>query len=571
MGQAPRPLTPHLSPRHFFGAELRYWREQRGLSQAALDRLIHFGEDTICKVEKAVRWPPPGLAEACDQALGTGGVLARLWPLVEHQRANASTDADSVPGQADNAVPGLVSDIDGVPSSEGIVLSVDEEGRVWASVSRRRFLLGGAAVAVRPQLVATSDGSRRWVLDVASSPADPFGFAVAAHTRWRGTRVLRADGGSGTTLVLPGGRALDGTAATLHLHPARRRGAQLVLEPDDPAGLEAALRTTSRSLIVAVQEHPAGNRFFALDGREARRRLRQRASSTPVVPVPWAYELDDLTYGVLWATANFDDALLADDLALADSHQDLSLYEQLPSSAVSREAAPDLSAAARMWLGSDFCARYILRHLGELPDQPVYWTREQWGEEASTWLLFRHKYDYLLATGRRHTGGEPLTRAFCVPREAVDTSPTAERILLFLAVALMESVGIQALVCTDPAYAHVEGFVLAPGRRALIANWVRADGVWHVDTTARRPRLREFADAAGHAQAHSVIAADTPAGRLVRLADYLGLDWGWLRRRCAQLAEEGWAGLVRPRSRLLTTDGLDTACQFLAGLEADLS
>ncbi|MCX9193509.1 hypothetical protein C3Y87_19360 [Carbonactinospora thermoautotrophica] len=76
MGQAPRPLTPHLSPRHFFGAELRYWREQRGLSQAALDRLIHFGEDTICKVEKAVRWPPPGLAEACDQALGTGGVLA---------------------------------------------------------------------------------------------------------------------------------------------------------------------------------------------------------------------------------------------------------------------------------------------------------------------------------------------------------------------------------------------------------------------------------------------------------------------------------------------------------------
>jgi hypothetical protein len=48
------------------------------------------------------------------------------------------------------------------------------------------------------------------------------------------------------------------------------------------------------------------------------------------------------------------------------------------------------------------------------------------------------------------------------------------------------------------------------------------------------------------------------------LADYLDLDWAWLVRRCHELGEYGSAGIAQPRSRLLSTDGVDQACRFLA-------
>jgi hypothetical protein len=54
---------------------------------------------------------------------------------------------------------------------------------------------------------------------------------------------------------------------------------------------------------------------------------------------PRAYELDDLTYGVLWAVSTLDEALLADDGALAESSDAVKAYESLPNSAASREMA----------------------------------------------------------------------------------------------------------------------------------------------------------------------------------------------------------------------------------------
>jgi hypothetical protein len=52
--------------------------------------------------------------------------------------------------------------------------------------------------------------------------------------------------------------------------------------------------------------------------------------------------------------------------------------------------------------------------------------------------------------------------------------------------------------------------------------------------------------------------------RMRALADYLDLDWAWLVRRCHELGEYGSAGIAQPRSRLLSTDGVDQACRFLA-------
>lgn len=177
------------------------------------------------------------------------------------------------------------------------------------------------------------------------------------------------------------------------------------------------------------------------------------------------------------------------------------------------------------------------------PTPPSFWTREQRGEEASTWLLFAHKYAYLQQSAGTDT---TLTRAFCVPSSAVAASARPERILLLLAVALMESFGITVDICAEPEYAALPGFVFDGHRHAIVANWVGADGIWQVDLRDTTPLLREFADATGYAHAHSVITADTPGGRLRALADYLDLDWSWLVRRCHELGEYGSAGIAQP-------------------------
>lgn len=86
MTRRPGDLTPNASVRHFFGAELRHWRERRGLSQATLGRTVHVSPDLIAKVEKATRWPTNSLVARCEDVLNTGGVLLRLLQLLEHQR-----------------------------------------------------------------------------------------------------------------------------------------------------------------------------------------------------------------------------------------------------------------------------------------------------------------------------------------------------------------------------------------------------------------------------------------------------------------------------------------------------
>ncbi len=153
---------------------------------------------------------------------------------------------------------------------------------------------------------------------------------------------------------------------------------------------------------------------------------------------------------------------------------------------------------------------------------------------------------------------------FCVPQSAVANSPRYERILLLLAVALMEATGIHVKVCDDPAYSEVEGFVLGGQNQAIIANWVRGEGIWHVDTARRASVLSDFREASGYASAHSIIDAQSPGERLRALAGYLDVDWAWMQRRCHGLAQAGTAGLLRPRSRHISTSGVDTACSYVA-------
>ena len=333
--------------------------------------------------------------------------------------------------------------------------------RELEEMKRRDFLraAGTAAAAASASLPEALDGT------------DPrLGFVATTEQTLPSARLTRAlrDHDIDWNLVLPGGQAFDGATVAVQTQPAIGSAHdRVVLNIANPASLHAFLQAPRRGLLLGAEETGGRVRSFGLDAREARRQLRKRPSSQPTLTVPRAFELDDLTFGILWALANLDDALSADDLALDEEVRELRAYEQLPSSAVSRETVADLTTISQMWLGSSFCARHILRNLDGLAEVPLFWTREQRGEEASTWLLFRHKYDYLRATSRRFAGkGAPLVRGFCVPEKVICGSPRFERAVFFLSVALMESLGIETMVCVEPEYSYVDGFVLAPGQGA---------------------------------------------------------------------------------------------------------
>lgn len=364
----------------------------------------------------------------------------------------------------------------------------------------------------------------------------------------------------------PTGRFFSGSttpvlAVTAHLDRGR-----IVATPTKGIVDTTALRRPHRQLLVATVLDEDGRRFYGLDRRRAHARLTAANVDAPLL-IPHAYALDEFTLALLWAVTNLDDALLDDDAELtAASHRVTSLDLQ-PRSTAGLELAGELSEVSQMWLGSDFCARHILRHADELADVPAFWTREQRGEEASTWLLFAHKYQYLQRTASLfNSASASVTRSFCIPPETVSTSWRPERVLMLLTAALMESFDIHITVCVESEYTATQGFLLDSGHRAIIATWINTDSLWLVDITDHRPTLIEFADATDWARTHTILSGHHPNERLRQLADYLELDWPWLVRRCSELADHGIAGFTRPRSRLLSVAGLDRACRFVADL-----
>ena len=206
MAQAPRELTPYASLRHFFGAELRQWRQRAGLSHDRLGKEVNYSGDTIGKVEKGERAPSAQLVEACDRVLQAGGALSRLFGLVEHATTNPRLAGRAVaPGvgaapvaggswdgsRADSWALGLLaqppdgSDLGGRPAARSSAGGDDE-------VDRQEFLIamfGAGAGAVA--------GTR-----VAAEPSRLGSREVAA---WRQTvaRLYKLDDEYGGGCVLP--------------------------------------------------------------------------------------------------------------------------------------------------------------------------------------------------------------------------------------------------------------------------------------------------------------------------------------------------------------------------------
>jgi hypothetical protein len=544
---AGRAKTPNLILRYIREAERRESREE--FAAAVVNAGRQLGDAHLaCDARLVARWedgdvecPRPAYQRAL--AALTGRPFAQLG---FRQR-----NAIEVPS------PGELT-------PERLSLNVDEEGRVWATVGRRTFLVGTSAAFAQMGFTATTGES-----PAESKPdTDPFGFKAFIHERWPELRLGRPhpDYGVDLTALLPANQAVEGATVQLQLQEAQITRGRVVAEVKDLLRWDEFARCNARGLLIAACRDAGQSRFFVIDSREARRRAARH--DTTSIAIPEAYELDDLTLALLWACASLDTELQADDQELTSTLGELAPYGDLPSSAVSREAASELGMTSQMWLGSDFCARHILRNFERLAETPVFWTREQTGGEACPWLLFEHKHAYLRAT-RDHFGDGLLSRMFCIPQRSVADSPLFERILLLLAIALMEATGIYVKVCDDPTYSEVEGFVLSGQNQAIIANWVRGDGIWHVDTARRASVLSDFREASGHVSAHSIIDAPSPLARLQALARYLDLDWAWLQARCLQLARVGTAGLLRPRSRHISTAGVDAACEFVGRANTD--
>ncbi|WP_424892285.1 transcriptional regulator, XRE family protein [Streptomyces sp. XH2] len=391
--------------------------------------------------------------------------------------------------------------------------------------------------------------------------------SLAISRRWPTSRLfLSAAHEVADAWELQGRRLLDGTTTAVQFHPASVREGAATLQTGDLASLDGFLRPARRGLLVGVDEREEDVRLYVVDSWNARRVRSALPGRDDAMVLSAAHLLDDLSYGILWALVQLDDGLLADDQVLDAEQEALAIYLSLDRSAPSRMSVPGLSSVGASWLGSMFCARHLERHLSDAARPPVFFTREQTGEEAATWLLYRHKVDYLRSQTHRFVGGTPLSRAFCIPEGVVRRSARYERILLFLAVALMEHHGVQVRVTPRPEFGAVDGFALIPGQRAVVATWVRTDALWKTDAVATAADLRHFADLFNDAGSDSVAAGPDPCGRLRVLADYLALDWGWLTVRCRELGALGVARLVRPRSRLLSVDALNEVLRFVGRL-----
>lgn len=387
--------------------------------------------------------------------------------------------------------------------------------------------------------------------------------AASIQDRWPTSRLIVSADGATDTWELRGRSVLDGTSAAVQFRPVELRDGRVLVDAND-GSLREFLRPARRGMLVGMSE--AGNvpRLFVIDAANARAKLRCGAGRGDALALSTEHELDDLTYGIWWALAQLDDGLLSDDQAIDEETGIFDTYLSLPRSAPSRMSMPELSSVGSNWVGSAFCASHVERRLSDVPEPPVFWTREQTGEEAAAWLFFRHKTDYLRSQSERFGGAS--ARTFCVPESTVADSERYERILLFLTIALMERYGVRVRVTPDTAYSNVDGFALVPGECAVVANWVRTEALWNAGVSSDRSALSGYREVLGDASGDDVLAGGDVETRLRELAAYLEIDWPWLVWRCRELAAYGTASVFRPRSRLVGLAALDEVLGFVGGL-----
>ncbi|MGW7419694.1 helix-turn-helix domain-containing protein [Streptomyces sp. NPDC054813] len=151
----------------FFGELLRHYREAAFLTQDALAKQVPCDRSLVARVEAGTRVPQESFVKKCDDVLGAGGVLMRMWgrvdwySQVEHpdwfeRRVEMEAQAVGLYQYQSMVVPGLLQTADYAKAllsrrASGELL----EKRVTARLSRQpRFLVEDG-----PMLVTVMDES----------------------------------------------------------------------------------------------------------------------------------------------------------------------------------------------------------------------------------------------------------------------------------------------------------------------------------------------------------------------------------------------------------------------------
>ncbi|WP_200303996.1 helix-turn-helix domain-containing protein [Streptomyces adelaidensis] len=176
-----------------FGEVLRHYREAALLTQDALAREIPCDRSQVAKIEAGTRVPSEQFAKRCDEVLGTGGVLARIWakvdwyPQVVHpdwfeRRVQMDAEATAVMQYLNNVVPGLMQTEEYMHEllSRHIGDSKSVEERVRARLSRQQRFLTSEG----PLYVAVLDEScLRRVVGGPRIMRDQFAHLLEANQR----------------------------------------------------------------------------------------------------------------------------------------------------------------------------------------------------------------------------------------------------------------------------------------------------------------------------------------------------------------------------------------------------
>lgn len=141
----PSPMLEH------FAEELRVARTAADMSQASLAAAVNYSAALIGKIEQCERRPGPDLANRCDTALGTGGLLARIQRRLHHdgvidwfqEWAVIEAEATVLRGFEPLYVPGLLqteSYARAVLTGSGLLSKSDVEQQVATRLSRQEIL-----------------------------------------------------------------------------------------------------------------------------------------------------------------------------------------------------------------------------------------------------------------------------------------------------------------------------------------------------------------------------------------------------------------------------------------------